>query len=300
MELADEYHSNSRLAHDMNFPCTPLDRADYHRRSSINLHWPKNQILLSVTIQLLRHYLATAPEISETEDDVESETDDVDMSETEDHVVSETDDIVMSETEEIKWICTVLQNKRFKPEDCTEKAVKFHYDNFNFPALTHIISKLSTYETEPLHIYDGFEICVQAIMSGQLMNKEVSDQPFDMSGLTTTLRRILGIARVQHFTFVYGKCHNLRKKWEEKLPTWEGYNDAEEFDNHVLEEVCTSALDDIYNMYDPKTRQEKAFCWKIFNDVGYHEIWEGAPAPFPWTNTSQPTPDMSRPEAKTV
>ena len=67
-------------------------------RSSINARWPKNKILLSVTIELLRHHLATSPDMSETEDHV--------ISETEDHVISETDDLIMSETQEIEWICT--------------------------------------------------------------------------------------------------------------------------------------------------------------------------------------------------
>ena len=56
-------------------------------------------ILLSVTIELLRHYLATSPGMSETED----------------HDTSETEDHVVSETQEIEWICTLLQNRRFKP-----------------------------------------------------------------------------------------------------------------------------------------------------------------------------------------
>ena len=89
-------------------------------------------ILLSVTIELLRHYLATSP----------------DMSETEDRDTSDTEDYVVSETQEIEWICTILQNRRFKPGDCTEDAVRYHFENFKFPALTHIKSTLSTYGTK--------------------------------------------------------------------------------------------------------------------------------------------------------
>ncbi|KAK0512919.1 hypothetical protein JMJ35_004936 [Cladonia borealis] len=74
------------------------------------------------------------------------ETEDHDMSETENHVMSETENHVMSETQEIEWICILLQNRRFKPGDCTEHAVRYHFENFKFPALTHIISTLSTYE----------------------------------------------------------------------------------------------------------------------------------------------------------
>ena len=246
--------------------CRPLDPADYLQRSSINAEWPKNKILLSVTIELLRHYLATSQ----------------DMSETEDHDMSKTDDLIMSETQEIKWICTLLQNRRFKPGDCTEDAVRYHFENFKFPALTHIISTLSTYETkdeqepstyEPEHpIYDAFDISIQAIMSGQLYDKEVSDQHFNMSGLITTLRRIVGTARVQHFTMLYGPCHDLEEKSKEKAPTWDGYGKAVEFDDFVFDAVCTSAQNDIYEMYNATTLGEKAYCEKISNNVGYHGI----------------------------
>lgn len=53
------------------------------RRSWINALWPKNKILLGVTIELLRHWLAT---------------------------------LIMSETEEIELICAILQNRNLKPE----------------------------------------------------------------------------------------------------------------------------------------------------------------------------------------
>ncbi len=277
--MADEHHSNSKLARDLEYPCRPLDPAEYLRRCCVNTHWP-NKILLSVTIELLRHWFTTFPEEFETED------------------------------LEIELICTILQDRRFKPRDCTENAVRFHFEKFNFPALTHIISKLSEYETkalqdpstyEPEHpIYDAFEICIQAIMSGELLKKEVSDQPFDMSGLITTLRRILGLARIQHFTALYGRSPNLRKKLKEKFVTWPGYEKAKNFDNHVFAAVCASARQDVYGKYGATTSEEITYCQKIFNDVGYHGIWEGAPAPFPWTNESGPVLAMSRPRSRSV
>ena len=249
-EVADEYHSNSKLAQDPKHTCRPLHPADYHQRSSMDAEWPKDKILLSVTVELLRHYLVKSPDICETEDHDAAETEDQDGSETEDHVVSE--------TEEIEWICALLRNRRFKPSDCTEDAVRYHFENFNFPALTHIISTLSTYETkdaqepttyQPEHpIYDAFDISIQAIMSGQLFDKEVLDQPFNMSGLITTLRRIVGTARVQHFTTLYGRCPNLEEKLKEGAPTWEGYEEAVAFDDFVFEAICTLVQNDIYEM----------------------------------------------------
>ncbi len=267
-KIADEYHSNSKLAHDLEYPCRPLDPVEYLRRSCINAHWP-HKILLSVTIELLRYGFATSPDKPETED------------------------------LEIELICAILQNRNFKPRDCTEDAVRFHFENFNFPALTHIISKLSQYETKALQEpstyepklpkYDAFKISIQAIMTGELLNKDVSDQPFNMSGLITTLRRIVGLARVQHFAALYGDCPNLRKKLKEDFSTWEGYKEAQAFDDCVVEAVCASAQYDIYRMYGARTWEEITYCQKIFNDVGYHGIWKGAPAPFPWTKESEPS-----------
>ena len=188
--------------------------------------------------------------------------------------------------------------------------MRYHYENFKFPALTNIISKLSNYETkalqepstyEPEHpFYDAFEISIQAIMSGKLLHKDISDQPFNMSGLITTLRRIVGLARTQHFTALYGHSPNLRKKLKEKSIAWEGYQEAKEFDDHVFAAVCASAQHDIYRKYSATTSEEIIYCQKIFNDVGYHGIWEGAPAPFPWMKESEPTLAMSRPRAKSV
>ena len=188
--------------------------------------------------------------MSETENDAMSEIDDYDT--------YETDDLLMSETQEIEWICTILQSRRFNHDDCTEDAVRHHFENFNFPALSHIISTLSTYETkdeqepttyESEHpIYDAIDISIQAILSGQLYDKEVLDQPFNMSGLITTLRRIVGTARVQHFTTLYGRCPNLEEKLKRGAPTWEGYEEAVAFDDFVFEVVCNSAQNDIYEM----------------------------------------------------
>ena len=181
-----------------------------------------------------------------------------DISETEDDDTPETEDDDMSESQEIEWICTLLRNRRFNPDDCTEDAVRNHFEHFNFPALTHIIHTLSMYETkdaqepstyEPDHpIYDAIDISIQAIMSGQLYDKEVLDQPFNMSGLITTLRRIVGTARVQHFTTLYGRCPKLEEKLKEGAPTWEGYEEAVAFDDFVFEAVCTEAQNDMYEM----------------------------------------------------
>ena len=273
-KIADEYHSNSKLANGLEYQCKPLDPVEYLRRSCVNANWP-NKILLSVTIELLRHDIATSSDKPKTED------------------------------LKIERICTILQNRRFKPGDCTEDAVRFHFENFNFPALTHIISKLSKYKTkalqepstyEPEHpIYDAVKISIQAIQSGKLVNKDVSDQPFDMSGLITTLRRILGLARVQHFTELHGPCPNLRQKLKEGLSTWEGYLEAKEFDDFVFAAVCASAQHDVYRQYSARTPEEVTYCKKIFNDVGYHGVWEGAPAPFPWAMEGEPTLAMSWP-----
>ena len=259
--MADECHSSSKDAQDLEYPSRLLDLVEYFRRSCINANWP-NKILLSVTIELLRHQFATSPN--------KLETGDLEI-----------------------LICGILQDRRFKPEDCTDDAVRFHFENFNFPALTHIISKLSKYETKALQepstyeskhpTYDAIGISIQAIMSGQLLDKDILDQPFDMSGLMTTLRGILGLARVQHFTELYGRCPNLRRKLKEKHPTWEGYLEAKEFDDYVFGAIFTSALHDVYKKYGATTSEEISYCQKIFNDVGYYGIWEGAPAPFPWT-----------------
>ena len=122
-------------------------------------------------------------------------------------------------------------------------------------------------------------------MTGQLLHKDVSDQPFDMSGLTTTLRRILDYARTQNFTEVYGR----------NAP-WDGFQEAEEFDSYAIAEVYTSVLNDVYDICDAKTPEEKTYCQTIFHDVGYHgirDIW--APAPIPWWKVSEPTLAMSRP-----
>lgn len=259
--IADEHHSNSALVCDREYPSRLLDLVDYFRRSCINANWP-NKILLSVTIELLRHQFATSPN--------KFETGDLEI-----------------------LICGILQDRRFKSEDCTDDAVRFHFENFNFPALTHIISKLSKYETKALQepstyeskhpTYDAIEISIQAIMSGQLLEKDIIDQPFNMSGLMTTLWRILGLARVQHFTELYGRCPNLRRKLKEKSITWHGYLEAKEFDDYVFGAICASAQHDVYKKYGAKTSEEITYCQKMFNDVGYHGIWQGAPAPFPWT-----------------
>ena len=195
----------------------------------------------------------------------------------------------MSETEEIKHICDIFQNGKFRPVDWSEDAVRYHFQNFNFPALTHIMTELSKYETRDLQEpstyeedkpnYDGIEISIQAIWAGQLLNKDVSDQPFDMNGLTTTLRRILDWARKHNFTEVYGVNSAF----------WVGYDDAEKFDNYIFEKVCNSALNDVYEEHGARTRTEKAYCEEIFNKVGYHEIQEEAPAPMPSTKVSEPT-----------
>ena len=272
-------HSKYKLARDLEYPRMPLDPAEYLWRSCFNAHWP-NYILLSVVIELLRHYYTTIPGEFETED------------------------------EEIELICATLQNRRLNPADCTEDAVRFHFENFDFPALTHIISNLSKYEThalqdpstdEPGHpIYDGFHISVQAILAGELLDKDIPDPPFDMSGLTTTLREILDIARIHHFTSLYGRCPNLRQKLEEGRITWQGYEKAKEFDHSVFKSICESAQQDVYTKYHATTWEEKSYCQKIFNDVGYHGIWGGTPAPFPWTKESGPTLAMPRPRARSI
>ena len=256
-----------------------MDPAEYLWRSCFNANWP-NKTLLSVTIELLRHYYTTIPDEFETED------------------------------QEIKLIYATLQNRRLNPADCTEDAVRFHFENFNFPALTHIISKLSKYETEELQdpstdepghpIYDGIHISVQAILAGELLDQDIPDQPFDMSGLTTTLRNILDVARIHHFTSFYGRCPNLRQKLVEGRITWQGFEKAEEFDDTVFKFICGSAQHDVYTKYSATTLEEKTYCQKIFNDVGYHGIWAGAPAPFPWTKESGATLAMPRPRARFI
>ena len=257
----------------------PLDPAEYLWRSCFNAHWP-NKTLLSVTIELLRHYHATIPGEFRTED------------------------------EEIVQIYATLQNRRLKPPDCTVDAVRFHFENFNFPALTHIICKMSRFETEALQdpstnepespIYDGIHISVQAILAGELLDKDIPDLPMNMSGLTTTLREILDIARIHHFTSRYGRCPNLRQKLEEGRITWQGYEEAKEFDDRVFEFIRASAQEDVNLKYNAKTLEEITYCQKIFNDVGYHGKWGRTPAPFPWTRESGPTFAMSRPRARSI
>lgn len=198
----------------------PLDPAEYLWRSCFNAHWP-NKTLLSVTIELLRHYYATLPKKFETEE------------------------------EEIVQIHAELQIRRLKPADCTLDAVRFHFENFNFPAFTHFIYKMSKYETEELQdpstnepehpMYDGVHISVQAVLAGELLDKDIPDQPMNMSGLTTTLREILNIARIHHFTSVYGRSPNLRQKSAEGRRTWHGYKEAKEFDDRVFQYIHASA-----------------------------------------------------------
>ena len=278
-KMADMNHSKYNVARDEEHPYRPLDPAEYLRRSCFNAHWP-NKILLSVSIELLRHYYTTVPGNFETEE------------------------------EEIELIYTTLQNRRLKPSDCTEDAVRFHFKNFNFPALTYIISKLSNYEIEALQdlntdepehpIYGAFHISVQAILTGQLLDKDISDQPFDMSGLTTTLRRILEIARIQQFTALHGHCPNLSQKLEEGRITWQGYEEAKKIDDDMIEKICGLAQRNVATKYSATTSEEKTYCQKIFNDVGYHGIWGGEPAPFPWTKERGSTLAVCRPRARSV
>ena len=263
----------------MEDPSMPLDPAEYLWRSCFNAHWP-NKTLLSVTIELLRHYYTTLPENFETEEEV------------------------------MVQIYAELQIRRLKPPDCTVDAVRFHFENFNFPAFAHFISKMSKYETEELQdpstvepgqpIYDGVPICVQAILTGQLLDKDIPDQPMNMSGLTTTLREILNIARIQHFTSVYGRCPNLHQKLEEEHMTWYGYEEAKEFDDRVFEYIRASAQQDVLMKYNATTSEEITYCQKIYNDVGYHGMWGDKSAPFPWTREGGPTLAMSRPRARSI
>ena len=277
--MADLNHSKYKPARDLEYPSMPLDPAEYIWRSCFNAHWP-NKTLLSVIVELLRHYHTTIPEEFETED------------------------------EEIELIYATLQNRRLNPADFTEDAVRFHFENFNFPALTHIISKLSTYETEELQdpstnepgqpLYDAIHISVQAILAGELLDKDIPDQPFDMSGLTTTLRNILEVARIHHFTSLYGRCPNLRQKLEEGRITWQGYKEAKEFDDRAFEFIRASTQQDVNLKYNATTWEEITYCEKIFNDVGYHGIWAGSPAPFPWKKEAGPTLAMSRTRARSI
>ena len=252
--MADINHSKYELARGLEYSSMPLDPAEYLWRSCFNANWP-NKVLLSVVIELLRHHYTTLPDEFENED------------------------------QEIEQIANTLQNRRLNPADCTEEAVRFHFENFNFPVLTHIISKLSKYETdEPEHpIYDAYDISVQAILSGELSNKEISDQPLDMNGLIRTLRKILEIARIRQFTMLHGHCPNLSQKLAEGRITWEGYEEAKDSDDRPLQFLLARAWVDVQMEYNATTGEEITYCQKIFNDVGYLGIWPGAPAPFPWT-----------------
>lgn len=269
--MADMKHSKYKLARDLEYSSMPLDPAEYLWRSCFNTHWP-HKILLSVAIELLRYHYSTLPDEFENED------------------------------QEIELIAATLQHRRLNPADCTEDAVRFHYENFNFPALTHIISKLSKYETDdPEHpIYDAYDISVQAIVTGELLNKDISDQPFDMSGLITTLRRILEIARIQNFTTLHGHCPNLSQKLAEGRITWQGYEEAKDSDDRAFEFLLASAQQDVHMEYNSTTWEEITYCQKIFNDVGYHGIWAGAPALFPWTKETGPKLAMSRARARSI
>ena len=270
--MADMNHSKYELACGLEYSSMPLDPAEYLWRSCFNAHWP-NKVLLNVVIELLRHHYTTLPDEFENED------------------------------QEIELIAATLQHyQRLNPADCTEDAVRFHYENFNFPALTHIISELSKYETdEPEHpIYDAYDISVQAILSGELSNKEISDQPFDMSGLITTLRRILEIVRIQQFTTLHGHCPNLSQKLAEGRITWQGYEEAKDSDHRPFEFLLTRARLDVQMEYNATTWEEITYCQKIFNDVGYYGIPVGSPAPFPWTKETRSTFAMTRSRAKSI
>ena len=260
--MADMNHSKYELARGLEYSSMPLDPAEYLWRSCFNANWP-NKVLLSVAIELLRRHYTTLPDEFENED------------------------------QEIEQIANTLQTLILNPADCTEEAVRFHYENFNFPALTHIISELSKYETdEPERpIYDAYNICVQAILSGELSNKEISDQPFDMSGLITTLRKILEIARIQQFAVLHGHCPNL---------SWQGYEEAKDSDDRPLQFLLARAWVDVQMEYKATTGEEITYCEKIFNDVGYLGVRAEAPAPFPWTKETRPTLAMYRARARSI